>query len=265
MSEGKRIEDWPIRVSVYLAFLSGFTNAFLRFAFAEGVEISWWTKALHTSSIQDLHYHSSYRGSLLSILASKGTFKLIRLTGFIITFIFINGPLLQRALVLIASFRETSVNLTIPISLGPFVKGATGVFTIISDTPDFFTPAFRRVVLEQSRQSNISLSHTNCKGICEANIFATDFNVSCELGYIPTTLPGLHGLCLHTVQAGNLFLLRSRAKSIQYQTATWAKGRFAGVSYPWPNGWSPWGPEAWRQNLWQFSNSCYATRLFNRG
>ena len=42
---------------------------------------------------------------------------------------------------------------------------------------------------------------------------------------------GLHGLCLHAAQAGNLFLLRSRAKSIQNQTATWAKGRFAGVSY----------------------------------
>ena len=53
-----------------------------------------------------------------------------------------------------------------------------------------------------------------------------DFQKARNLGNV-----GLRGLCLHAAQAGNLFLLRSRAKSIQYQTATWAKGRFAGVSY----------------------------------
>lgn len=143
LCDGQSIDDWPIQPPVYLAFLSAFTNAFLRFAFAEGVTISWWTKALRTSSIRNLHRNWGYGNSLWSILTSRRPFSLIRLAGFIVTFVVIDGPLLQRASVPVASARESFMSLMVPISPGPFVTGATGILAYTGRNPNFFTPTFR--------------------------------------------------------------------------------------------------------------------------
>lgn len=187
-SHQTHVDSWRIRVPVLFAILSGVANVFIRFALSEGAEITWWTKALEHSSIRDLHYNWAYGNSLIDVVLSKGPFNLIRLASFIVTFIFIDGPLLQRALVEEPSVASRSVSITVPISPAQFVSGGTGIWRDQERKVQFYTPDFAQTVVEEKNKTEITLGNKYERGTYDATILAAGFDMSCNKTFVPAPL-----------------------------------------------------------------------------
>ncbi len=133
VSNGQSISRWKInqtnvQPTVLLAIFSALANACLRFAFSEGHVIAWWREALRGSSISNLHSHWVYGQGFFGGIFARPNINVVALSSFFITIVLIDGPLLQRASTIGTIDRGETVRLSVPVSPGPFVKGATGVF-----------------------------------------------------------------------------------------------------------------------------------------
>ena len=60
------VTNWSIQPTVYLAVATAVANFTLQLAFAHGVTISWWYKALRGGTIADLHRYWSF-GAFLCV------------------------------------------------------------------------------------------------------------------------------------------------------------------------------------------------------
>lgn len=70
-SDGQRVDAWPTPPATYIAIFTAIGNAMMRYAAVQGVAIAWWSKALHGSSVRELHY--DWRAGLvpLSVIQAK--------------------------------------------------------------------------------------------------------------------------------------------------------------------------------------------------
>ena len=59
-SNGKPITEWRFQPTVYLSIISTLTNLMVHYAFAEGVKIAWWARALKPDT-KILHLHQFCR------------------------------------------------------------------------------------------------------------------------------------------------------------------------------------------------------------
>lgn len=62
-SNNQLVTGWTIQPTVLLALASATANLALKLAFAQGVTISWWYKALNGGTIGDLHRYWSFGSS----------------------------------------------------------------------------------------------------------------------------------------------------------------------------------------------------------
>jgi Protein of unknown function (DUF3176) len=96
-SDGQPVQHWKISPTVYLALFTTGANMSLRFAFNQGVKISWWYNALNGASVGHLHRQWLYGDTFWSALFSGQHFNLVALASVATTLVVIDQPLIQRA------------------------------------------------------------------------------------------------------------------------------------------------------------------------
>lgn len=117
LSNIKSIDDWTVQPTVYLAIASAATNIFLQFALTKVVTVAWWSRVLQKdTTIADLHRSWEHGQSLWAALASGRHFSAFALASILVAIIPINGPLLQRASLIIPGYFQPDTDVRINIA-----------------------------------------------------------------------------------------------------------------------------------------------------
>ncbi|EON62506.1 hypothetical protein W97_01729 [Coniosporium apollinis CBS 100218] len=183
VSDGQPVVDWSIRPPVYLAILSALTNALLRFAFSKGVTIAWWTESLHGGTVESLHRNWGYGDSIWAVISPTRHFHSLRVAAFIVAFVAIDGPLLQRASSVSTAQHHSTVSLTLPIRPGPvfnttLVLGRLGPEDVIRSRNDY-TAEFSDIAQAYTNRKELILHPNRCRGTCETTVAAAGFSAAC--------------------------------------------------------------------------------------
>lgn len=92
------VTSWPTPPSTFIAIFTAISNIMMRYAAVQGIVVAWWIKALHGSSVSELHYNwragASFHGALMAG-RHMGWIGVASILSCIV--IVIDGPLLQRS------------------------------------------------------------------------------------------------------------------------------------------------------------------------
>jgi hypothetical protein len=182
-----------IQASTLLAALSTLTNLLIAVAFSEALNVTWWLKAIHGTTLRDLHYSWSYGQSLINVLGSGRNFNKVAFAALLTSVVVIDGPLLQRATIVRSQLHSITKTLLLPISPGPFVNGGTGLMASLTggatNSTGLYTPTFLSILQDYNSGADIVVSKSGCGGLCNTQVVAAGFDMNCTRGFIPVNLP----------------------------------------------------------------------------
>lgn len=92
-SDGKPVNRWTFQPTVYLAIATTVANICLHFAFAEGVTIVWWRKALGATTVGELHRAYDHGRDFWAALSAYRHVNFVAIACLMVTVSPINGPL----------------------------------------------------------------------------------------------------------------------------------------------------------------------------
>ena len=98
-SDGKPQTHWnrTLQPNVILGALDSFTNVMLSVAAANGITIAWWRRALHGTTVRDLHRSWSFSTSVFGIALNPQHFNIIALAALTLKLSVVNSILFQMA------------------------------------------------------------------------------------------------------------------------------------------------------------------------
>ena len=186
-SNGRPINTWRLRgidvqPTVLLSIFATLANALLRYAFQEGVRVSWWTRALKGTSLGNLHRLWDQSQSVWAVAAAGRYISITAIANLFTILLLIDGPLLQRASTIRSESRQEIANLSVPISPTPFMRGATGILVDhdYEYHPSLYNPLFGKTLQQYNNRQPITLPAFGCKGKCEMTVEAPGFDIDCE-------------------------------------------------------------------------------------
>ncbi len=94
-SDGQPVHNWRVSPTVCLALLTTGANISLRFAFHQGVKISWWHSAFKGANVQELHQKWLYGERFWRALSAGRNFNLVALASVATTLVVIDQPLFR--------------------------------------------------------------------------------------------------------------------------------------------------------------------------
>jgi hypothetical protein len=176
LSNGKSKLDWHVAPTIWLAIISAMGNALIRYAQAEGVNISWWARSLRGASLAKLHRDWAFGTSLWTSLTAGKNFLSIMVFGNIFTALcLIDGPLLQRATSVVSRSIEQTVQLN--VSLASDVSN----FSTIPGVVGSLSTEFVQVLSDYASGTPIQLSVSGCDGTCTGKVRTLGLNGSCVI------------------------------------------------------------------------------------
>jgi hypothetical protein len=179
------VNTWNVSPAVFLATASTVANIALVFALQRGTEIAFWVKGLRPhATINDLHNIWSFGTGFVTAMLSGRSFNLIAFACIAVALAPINGPLLQRALIVATAELRNPVNLTIP-SAQEFPPGYTGTISGRGIKIAFPNLNFSLVVKDYNEGKVYNLTHDGCNGQCTAKIKAAGYSISCIESSVP--------------------------------------------------------------------------------
>ena len=171
VSDGIPNDSWVVggyalQPAVLLSIFATVANAMLAYAFAQGLTIAWWSKALRGCTLGELHRYWNY-GSMTAVVTSGPYFSTVALASLLLTSSLISGPLLQRASSATARDAYSTFNVTLPISPSPWPREATAYYGPEEPgyMPSFYTPTFQKVMQDYSARTAITVA-SGCIGTC---------------------------------------------------------------------------------------------------
>lgn len=178
-SDGQPVDHWSISPTVYLALLTTITNMLLRYAFKEGVAISWWYKAVRGGTVQDLHKHWSSGDGFWSALGSGRHFNLASLGCIAATLVVIDQPLIQRASTVVSVPRSYFTNITATIA--PEIPwGYTGYQSGRGSLQQLMTQPMIAAFNDYNTQASITSGFSGCKDSCKGSVEAGGLAAQCS-------------------------------------------------------------------------------------
>lgn len=179
--------DWSISPTVYVSALTAVTNTLARFAFSNGVKITWWRKALQGGSFADLHHRWSHADGFWSAVFAGRHFNLIALSCIAVTIIVIDQPLIQRAVGVVSVQRTSTVEISVAIA--PEIPwGYTGYQDGRGYMEGVMTQPMFSVLNDYNRKSLINPPMSECRGNCTGFIEAGGLAAQCN----STTSPAVY-------------------------------------------------------------------------
>jgi Protein of unknown function (DUF3176) len=190
-SDGQPVRDWKISPTVYLALLTTGANMTLRFAFNQGVKISWWHKALRGATVRDLHYQWSSGDGFWTALFSGRHFSLVSLASIATTLVVIDQPLIQRASTVISTPISYPVNVIAQIS--PEIPyGYTGYQIGRGADQQVMTGPMISAFNDYNSQNPMTTNFSGCTDTCTGFVNAGGLAAQCS------TISGPVQYLLHT-------------------------------------------------------------------
>ena len=188
VSDGKVLGDWAdywtFSPTVYLSIASTITNITLHYALSDGLDVSWWRRALAShATVGDLHRTWAYGNSFFDAFLSFRHTNLVAVACVIVTLTPFNGPLLQRASQV--RTRNSPMPRQLEVSIAnQLPKNYTGYILGRSDEPDLYTSNFTAVVRDYYQQAPIRLK-SECRTSCKANVLGAGWAVDCQSSAYP--------------------------------------------------------------------------------
>lgn len=179
--------DWSISPTVYVSALTAVTNALARFAFANGVKITWWRRALKGGSLADLHHRWSHADGFWSALLAGRHFNPIALSCIAVTIIAVDQPLIQRAVSVVSVQRTSTVEISVAIA--PEIPwGYTGYQNGRGWMEGVMTQPMFSALNDYNSKSLIKPPMSKCRGNCTGYIHAGGLAAQCN----STTAPAVY-------------------------------------------------------------------------
>ncbi|KAI8719753.1 hypothetical protein NCS52_00756900 [Fusarium sp. LHS14.1] len=198
-ASGKEVDSWPtqdrqIQLAVALAVLIAIANIGLAIAYHEGTALTWWIKMSQGATLAESHRYWEHSSSafqsvlgLLRLNASKVT-----LVSILMAVTVANGPLIQRAALVVPDTRTQPATFHAALSTGQFSR-PTGLYMTRAKTLNTLTTNFSRVLRSYTNRDPIKLDLEGCEGACSGVLVGAGFDIDCtrssESYYIDKT-PG---------------------------------------------------------------------------
>lgn len=180
LANNQPINSWRFQPTVYLSITYTIANIALQYALARAITIAWWVKALKgDAKIRDLHTIWASGSSFLEIITSGGGLRLVSLAGLAVTLVPINGPLLQRSVVVKEQSRIEFRNLTIASALD-MPRGYTGDITGRNGmVPTGVSGSFGEVLKLYDNGETINITNSGCEGMCKGKMLGLGYEMHC--------------------------------------------------------------------------------------
>lgn len=171
--------DWFFSPSVYLALFMTLTNMLARFAFHDGVKITWWRKALQGGTIDDLHTRWTHADGFWSALFAGRSFTFVSLASLAVTFIAIDQPLIQRASSIVTVKRTAPIHVT--ASIAPEIPwGFTSVQNDRGVLQQIMTQPMISALNDYNSQLPIETGFAGCSDQCTGFVEAGGLAARCN-------------------------------------------------------------------------------------
>ena len=183
VSDDQTLHDWANRwtftPTVYLSIASTITNITLHYALSDGLDVSWWRKALSSNTnVGDLHRTWAHGNSFFDALMSFRHVNFIAVASVVVTLTPFNGPLLQRASHV--RTRDSSMPRQLEVSVAnQLPKNYTGYVLGRGSSPDLFTSNFTADVRAYYQQAPVRLV-SDCRTNCKASVLGAGWAVDCQ-------------------------------------------------------------------------------------
>ncbi|KAE9377308.1 hypothetical protein N431DRAFT_331034 [Stipitochalara longipes BDJ] len=185
-SDGQPVQHWKISPTVYLALFTTGANMSLRFAFNQGVKISWWYSALNGSTVRDLHHLWLYGDTFWSALLSGKNFNLVALASVATTLVVIDQPLIQRASTVVPSNHLHPVQVVAQIA--PEIPwGYTGYQSGRGAEEQLMTGPMISAFNDFNSKNQMITNFSGCTGTCTGTIDAGGLATRCSTISGPVT------------------------------------------------------------------------------
>lgn len=185
-SNNQEVDSWSVSPSVLLAILSAVANICLQFARSQGVVIAWWRKALHGATLNDLNCYWESGDGVIAAAMSGRDFNWVALATLVASTVFFDGPLLQRASIVISRPTTKMVNVTAPIAQ-EMPYGYTGLAEL--NNPALYSiimnQSFAQAVNSFSQRTPMTTEFTGCVGTCTGTVKAAGLAMNCSTDSLP--------------------------------------------------------------------------------
>lgn len=172
-SHGDAVTNWKYQPNVYLAILAAISNKALSFAVVQGSVITWWLRALHGTTVAQLHRDWAYGLHVYKAMLAGRHFNMLALACICATFVAVDGPLLQRASTVHSRIPEKRVPLSIAITPEvPAYFSGSSQYDLHSSYSESFSEAFLPIVKDYARGTPITAGVKGCSGTCNATVRA---------------------------------------------------------------------------------------------
>ncbi|KAL0264109.1 hypothetical protein SLS55_000053 [Diplodia seriata] len=157
----------------------------MRYALSEATTLFWWKRALHGTTLSELHNYWAYGASLKDSMLSGRKFNLVALASILTSAVVLDGPLIQRSSKVATTQATRNTTLSIQLASRPFPRGFSGGTLSHFPTINYYTSPFAQVVHDYSIWSDIRLKYSGCVEACDTHVEAPGFDVSCTRGKRP--------------------------------------------------------------------------------
>jgi Protein of unknown function (DUF3176) len=182
-SNDRPITEWRIQPTVWLSVASTASNIMLHFALSEGVNVSWWRRAmLPQTQLGDLHRNWAFGNSIWAATTAGRYVNLIAVASILTAIAPINNPLLQRASRVSAGRVEVISPVNLKVGIAPAIpKGYTGYISGRGYAASLFTSNYTTIVKGYYNNSATQLGQkSGCQGNCKARLEGVGLAVNCS-------------------------------------------------------------------------------------
>jgi len=182
-SNGRPITDWRIQPTVWLSVASTASNIMLHFALSEGVNVSWWRRAMQPRTrLGDLHRNWAFGNSLWTATTAGRYVNVIAVASILTAIAPINNPLLQRASRVAVGRIEVMSPVTLKVPMAPDIpRGYTGYISGRQYAASLFTSNYTTTVQAYYNNTAIQLAdESGCQGNCKARVMGVGLSVNCS-------------------------------------------------------------------------------------
>ncbi|EXJ60470.1 hypothetical protein A1O7_04623 [Cladophialophora yegresii CBS 114405] len=193
-------EESYLKPASWLSAILSANSVFLHIALTEGVTMAWWFMASRKSAtVRDIHDTWTMGQSLSAVLLAGKRFNYVALATLFVASIPLNGFLLQNAITIVPSFRNTT---HIPINVGIVNEWPAGFSAYLSDGSfsrynDVFGDAMQLIdgdtgtywddtYLNKAKDPDSGLCGVlDASGTCTGRVVAPGFWPNCTTSYVP--------------------------------------------------------------------------------
>ncbi|KAK5216845.1 hypothetical protein LTR72_010215 [Exophiala xenobiotica] len=182
-SDGRPINDWRIQPTVWLAVVSTAFNIMLHYGLSQGINVSWWRRAMQPQTqLGDLHRNWAFGNSLWAAVTAGRHVNIIAIASILTAIAPVNNPLLQRASKVVVGRTGVVSHVTLKVPIARNIpRGYTGYISDRQQVALLFTSKYTSTVQKYYNNNEMRLANrSGCPGNCKARVMGVGLSVNCS-------------------------------------------------------------------------------------